>query len=266
MASTLLVPCQWLGSVEHFYHFMLGYYLPLVLELAASGRKSVVVRDCGPMNPWLHLLRATRDVEIIPPGIMLHRFVRGAEASVVLEPLDDPSTFDASRFRAFRQAFTEVTGTPVPADPRVITLVDRGPSDPFFLDGRAEISTSAGERRSIPNINDLAHELAELGAMACVDTADMTPVDQVELMGRTSVLVAQHGAGLTNMVWMTPGSSAVEIRPPRAFAPPTLFGRLAEALDLSLSTVRQTGPHAPVAVDQVGAAVRASLGQPPSTQ
>ena len=38
--QTMVVPAQWQGSVEHFYHFFLGYFMPLILWQERTGTMS----------------------------------------------------------------------------------------------------------------------------------------------------------------------------------------------------------------------------------
>ncbi len=42
----------------------------------------------------------------------------------------------------------------------------------------------------------------------------MTFKEQVDVMASTSVLIALHGAGLTNLMFMQPGTVVIEIFPP----------------------------------------------------
>jgi hypothetical protein len=42
IAEPMLVPAQWQGSVEHFYHFFLGYFMPVVLWLHKNPAPSIV--------------------------------------------------------------------------------------------------------------------------------------------------------------------------------------------------------------------------------
>ena len=64
---TLLVANHWEGSVQQFYHFFLGYFMPVCTWLRDHPDTTIAVRDCGPMNPWFALLPEDVDVEIIPP-------------------------------------------------------------------------------------------------------------------------------------------------------------------------------------------------------
>ncbi len=52
--------------------------------------------------------------------------------------------------------------------------------------------------------------LAEHGFEA-IFMEDLSLAEQIRLMGETAVLLAPHGAGLTNMMFCAPGTQVVEI-------------------------------------------------------
>ena len=66
LETPMLVPAQWQGSVEHFYHFFFGYFMPAALWLEKNPVPRIVVRDSGPMNPWFELLSPRTTVDFIP--------------------------------------------------------------------------------------------------------------------------------------------------------------------------------------------------------
>ena len=76
--------------------------------------------------------------------------------------------------------------------------------------------------------------------------------------------MAQHGAGLANMVWLPAGGAVLEIRPP---LPPTIneiFSNLASARGLGYLAVDQADVHAPVNAAAVVAAAERLAGDPDS--
>ena len=84
----------------------------------------------------------------------------------------------------------------------------------------------------------------------------MTPEDQIRAIWDTDILVAQHGAGLSNMVWMRPGATVVEIQPPLAPVIDTIFSNLAAACGLKHSVIPQKDAHADVDVVTLSEHVR----------
>lgn len=85
----------------------------------------------------------------------------------------------------------------VPRHP-AITIVDRKKNRKLLGPGRwlAEL------RRRYPDSD-----------VRLVDFADMTVPEQIRLAQSTDVLVGHHGAAMTHVLFMTPGSTAVEILP-----------------------------------------------------
>ena len=70
---------------------------------------------------------------------------------------------------------------------------------------------------------------------------------QVKLFAGTRVLVAQHGAALTNMLWMPTGGVIVEIVPRGMIEPfGAYFRDLAALCGHRYAMVPQEGIHAPV--------------------
>lgn len=256
----MAVPANWQGSPEHFYHFLLGYFMPLVLWQERTGTKEIAVRDCGPMNPWFGLLRPDTDIETMPPGVMLERVLSHRQERVILHDWDNPTRFHRRSLAQVRSAVLSREGdSPSRSDHPRITLLERRPNPEFFHSGAAETPGGGSGWRSVPNIDEIADALAPLGTVAIVDTAEMTPREQVQLMKATDLLVAQHGAGLANMLWLPPTSGVVELLPPLPQTIDTIFSNLAAALDHGYRSVPQPDLHAAVDAGAVAAAAQVVL-------
>jgi hypothetical protein len=263
MSRVMLVPGTWQGSVEHFYHFLLGYFMPAVLWQERTGSMNFCVRDCGPMNPWFGLFRPGTNVDTMNAGQMLQRFVTHRQAHVVLRGWDDPRRFHRTSLREFTNTIFSRTEThfSAAAQPR-ITVVNRKASPAYYLSGESEAYGSGAEWRSIPNIDQVQSILDPLGKVTMLDTASLSPTHQVRALAGTDVLVAQHGAGLSNMIWMQPGSCVVEIQPPQPATVDTIFASLASAKGISYHRVVQESDHAPVDATSVRDAVHAIMAEP----
>jgi len=213
--ATFLRPGPTTGSVEHFYHFMLEYLLPL-FELDATrgiAGKGYVVRDCGPMNVWLDFVfghdaftRVPREHfaqeelgEISANHIQLESFARRVGISI-----------ESVRFHEVLGAFREKFMPPV-AHRNTVTIIDRLAPPPFYTDGRAELSGGGSTRRSISNLSQLAETVSQHHPVTVVDLATMTPAEQIETINTTSVLIGQHGAGLTHSLFLHHDATLVEL-------------------------------------------------------
>ncbi|CAM4186225.1 glycosyltransferase family 61 protein [Palleronia rufa] len=79
---------------------------------------------------------------------------------------------------------------------------------------RVFISRAAAAIRKLENEAELVPMLKTAG-FELVAMEDLTFEEQIRLMGETAVLMAPHGAGLTNMMFCAPGTQVVEIAEPR---------------------------------------------------
>ncbi len=244
------------GSVEHFYHFLLGYLCPISQWMDRARPRHVIVRDCGPMNPWFELLAPEVDVEIASVSVMLRHVVQRRRRCVILPPLDNVALFDRDVIRAFTARVRRGAG-PMTEEEAEILVVDRGSSDPFYASPSSEVKTSGSERRSVSNMEELAAALNAAGECQLVDAALLKPREQVHAFTAARMLVGQHGAGLANMVWMAPGSTVVEILPPVRPVVVGIFPRLAAACGHRYVRVLQADLHGPVSIPAVLEALRA---------
>ena len=259
----MVVPATWQGSVEHFYHFFLGYFMPLVLWQERTNTMTFTVRDCGPMNPWFELVRPGTDLDFITPGWMLQRYLTHRQERQVLHLWDDPNRFHRASLDTFATTILQREGIAHarPTTPR-ITVLERRKSPDFYLTGKSEAHGSGSDWRSVPNIDEVAQSLQPFGQVSVIDTAGMPPREQIRLLANTDVLIAQHGAGLSNMVWMPPHAAVVELLPPLVPPVDKIFGNLAAARGLDHLSVAQLGEHAVVDATAVAQAVERLLASP----
>jgi hypothetical protein len=246
---TMVVPAQWQGSVEHFYHFFFGYFMPLVLWQERTGAMEFTVRDCGPMNPWFSLLRPGTDVDLMPPGVMLQRVLTRRQNMQILRGWDDPTRFHRASLERFSRTILDrvgvVSGSPSSLNRR-ITVLNRAPSPSYYVSDKSETFSSGADWRSLPNVQVIAAALGGLGDVTVLDTAALTPGEQVRALSNTDLLVAQHGAGMSNIVWLPAGSAVLEIKPPLMPTIDTIFANLAGARRIDHAAVDQADEFAPV--------------------
>ena len=258
----MLVPAQWQGSVEHFYHFLLGYFVPIVLWQEKTQVSDFAVRDCGPMNPWFDLLADGTKVDYLPPGVMLQRTLTFRQEHQILWDWDNPTRFHRKSLRAVSRVIRErvqVNEELERTSEVRVTLLNRGLSPDFYSTDKAEVIGSGAEIRSVPNMSDLERCLMQHGVLSCIDAAVLPPDTQVRQFMKTDILIAQHGAGLSNMLWMSPGSTVVEIQPPLPQTVDQIFSNLAAAMGIKHVVFRQEHEHSeidPVALDSIVKAVR----------
>lgn len=252
----VLIPNQWNGSVQQYFHFLLGYLAPVFAWATKNPSRPIAVRDCGPMNRWFDLLRPEHDVEIMTVGDVLHVLAGDLQPHRVLRGMDFPDRFSRTSIVAFADATYRLSlerARPLRSHPRII-VSDRASSDDFFSTPAAEWPESGSQKRSVPNLREAIQSMDLLDAHI-MDAAQVDIYEQIVLHSRAKVLVGQHGAGLTNMIWMTPGSWVVEILPPMPHDAQHIFRNLAKALGLRYIMVPQDALHAPVDLPALRAAI-----------
>lgn len=244
----LVVSNHWDGSVQVFYHFLLGYFAPLARWVRKSGETKIAVRDCGPMNHWFDFLWPDVDVQIVKPGVALHTLAGNRSRHYVVQGLDYPSKHKRSRLIDSREAMLSFIPT-VEVSDNPILVIDRASSDDFHSGPLSETEMSGARRRSVPNLPEVAESIFAPNSFVIEDLAQVAPEVQVALARKADVLIGQHGAGLTHMIWMKPGSIVIEIQPPLPDEAVEVFSSLAKALGLEYIRLPQQHVHS--AIDEI---------------
>ncbi len=270
------------GSCEHYYHFLLGYLLPLAAYIVRRGvaeDRTILLRACGPLDRTLR--------ELALPGLLCcerftHASIRKHLERSPWAEIDQIDGFDFGHLPgeeifydaasigigvqflrrrlacAIETAKTEISASWT-GSPRVL-MIERGEPDPFYQSSLVEVKSSAGQRRSIRNHGELvARMAADYPGFRSIRLETASLAEQVAWFGLTDILVAQHGAALANIIWMRPNAHVVEIDPDTPSNVNTLFRRLAEACEVSYACLRQAaGMFGPVAVEELAALVAAA--------
>jgi len=263
LKTPMLVPAQWQGSVEHFYHFFFGYFVPITLWLEKNPVPKIAVRDCGPMNPWFELLNPGTTVDFIPPGVMLQRTLTHLQERQIFWGWDDPTHFQRRNIRKLRSIVGSKLNLESRAtanvDKRITVLMRKDAVD--FFDKDAEVRGSGAAARSIGNLRDIRNALGSPPNLDFLDTASISPAEQITALWNTGILIAQHGAGLSNMVWMQPGTTVIEIQPEQQPTIDAIFSNLASASNIKHITIRQDHAHADIDVESLANLVNRTMIQ-----
>lgn len=249
-----LVPNQWSGSVQQYYHFLLGYLAPILRWVDKTGHHNITVRDCGPMNRWFDAVLTSEDVDIMQVGHFLHVFAGKLQPCVVLRGMDFPDEFDGRQLQEFQRLVLRRLGIDREETSRT-TVITRETTDPFYSSAESEIDLAGAARRSTPNLRAWVQSRSGDDSWRILDTTELPVRDQVDLFSSTRVLIGQHGAGLTNMVFMKPGGIVVEIQPPLPREAVETFTRLAAACQHRYIRVPQPGVHSDIDVEALDAAL-----------
>ncbi len=277
------------GSVEHYYHFVLGYLVPLLNSLGEIGEvaaaRRVYLRSCVLFDPLLMEIELP-NLRILPRR--LHKWL-GSFLRILPESLsfrcfkmrgfDTPSAYDPHVFRNVSKilreklqekidhAADEIGRPEAGMAPRVL-LIDRAAPHTHYLARRKGRTPSAGSgRRSIANVDALEEALRLPGLNLRVETLEGKSLAfQIALFQSADIIVAQHGAALCNMLWSRPSTAIVEILPRGAdiTRPLNHFSELAGCLRLAYRSVAQDGRHGAVDVTQVTEAIHQLLQMMPT--
>lgn len=271
----VVVPANQGGSVQHFYHFLFGYLLPFLEHChALRATHRFLLRDCGPMNRLLRELDGFT-IETIPTNLMLTSLVGTNEVvghlpKIVAPGFDSPRFYALDRFMRCRAVMAELyrdrfaaaaARFPATASDRLVLLVERAPPDPFYDTAASENRSGGSARRSVPNMAELHAAIATRHDALLVRLEDCSLFEQIHLFSRAWRVVGQHGAGLAHMIWARSAGGLIEILPnPRqqplgAIAHANFFQGICRRLDLPWHAVMQADQHAPVAPEEILAAL-----------
>ncbi|MEO9875932.1 MAG: glycosyltransferase family 61 protein [Anderseniella sp.] len=277
------------GGAGHFYHYILGYLMPIVTSPDRTpGRFSVVsvglldriTREvfADEVDIVQHPTMAAQDypklrdrLNKLLGGFFLKRVIirpivkRSMSSALkeytpgrllMLESFDNPLRYQSERISVFRD-FVEkrladrIETVKKSADKPDILLIDRAPPHSHYADvGRS----SGSQRRSIPNINSLCELLNKHRKTEIFHLEDKDLALQIAAFSEANVVVAQHGAALTNIIWMRPGSLVVEIIPPdKVAATPRheYFSLLAKVMNVRHQYIFQDHDHAELTASQM---------------
>lgn len=271
------------GSVEHYYHFLLGFFIPLVLahdrRLNSKGHFKIYIRSCAIMDSHV--------TTNLPPDVIIidkkaHEVIafksyaaRQKMKNLVfdrIEGYDHPDSYDFDDFsRAKRilkkQLSSKIEAAKVEFDksrlvqscPLKIVLIYRQPPDPFYTLGSAEIKGAGSSRRSIQNFEQLSESLSTHFDYVIVTALENTSLAyQIALFEHADVIVGQHGAALANTIWCRPNTKLVEIYPcdlPTKIHEGMYFKKLAEKMQMDYCAVNQEGRHSSVSISDVISAI-----------
>jgi Glycosyltransferase 61 len=282
------------GSIEHFYHFLLGFFVPLIHQISITWRDRrlgrIFVRSCGPMD---RILREIGDGRLEIIDKQLHSRMRKPTAPdsslrckpldlmppaiqfVTLQGCDYPSTFDARKFARVRETWgsfenvrkeIETVGRDwIQSDARIL-LIERGSGDPFYWSERSEAKGSGRERRSVNNHRELYHALLQKHN-GCLNVVleEIPLARQFALFSLADIIIAQHGAALANLIWARAGATIIEIFPKTLRLDQKiwdLFRYLALCVGLRHRRFFQSEEHGEVAVELLCALVAKLIASP----
>ena len=231
------------GSVTHYYHFLFGALVPLLeYHLSANLTKSYnICTDIGPMKSLLCELPINL-VSISGPSSSNINDLRAHDdkslySSLVLKENDillpaydifnnffyNDDTFPRlsknSRLKIVNYIKDNIPCYIQSIPTKSIILIERS-IEPYYHHVNNNLShiysTSGSERRAITNHQELLQELTNRYGNdvvnLCLERCSI--YYQMHMFSSAKLVIAQHGAALSNIFFMTKSSHVIEISPP----------------------------------------------------
>jgi len=194
------------GSIEHYFHFLLGYLLPSVYLVKKRRLHRVVVSDCGPL-----MNRVMSDV-LREVGVA-YEYVGESlpEKSFFLPAWDSSAQMGEGLFHAAATleeiALRKQDCCVPPPDGSARLLLDRMPPIDFYSEnGAAEKKGYGRSRRFIPNLKTVSFKLKALGVNHRLYAPGYHSIwCQIRHFSRASHIAGVRGAEWANLAWAKPG-------------------------------------------------------------
>ena len=278
----LLYPLNGGDWVGHYYHYLFGYLMPIVLYphrkndhtcVLSVGHLDHITREV--FGDDIHIVqvetpiqsriigarkRLSSTLRFVPFRKPVRKLLLGGflikllkeydlKDVLILDAYDNPLRHQADRLTRFRSVVLDRLASKLDQLSTLqyrqdVVVIERGePGEQFVAIGQ----TAGKQRRSIPNINSLCQRLRKSCSVGKHCLEDMEFAAQIALFSRAKVVVAQHGAALSNIVWMRPSSLVLEVIPPKK-VPNTpqkeFFSSIATQVGVHHHYILQHGDHA----------------------
>ena len=250
------------GSREHYYHFLLGCLLPL-LEWVYNhdplmNKYNLIIQSCGPMDIHLKIFPENY-IRVLSKESHARVFSSKHFRPVTLKGFDTPKKYPIEKIKHSSRILKKLLkmnvihnlpfNSPEPLGIPHILLIERlTPSDQERA-LRTEARRAGAERRSIPNIKEIDSALKEFNSRV-VHFELLDLACQKKLIEQASILIAQHGAALTNVILSDKKLYIIEIIPKNKLTEiqetGDYFGTLSILLGHSFERISQENDHAPV--------------------
>lgn len=232
------------SSKEHYFHFLLGYLLPLVHAQSKYRFKRFLALDCGPlMSPILSetLTRLGYSFKLVSPSAI--------EKPVFLETWDvgwskrKRNGFMKDAIGLIRQAWKNYT-CPGNACPQAENLlIQRSSPHPFYLDGSSEVAGYGTNRRGIANLQQVSEFLRQNGVIHAIYEPGAHCLGcQIQAFGAARRILGFRGAEWSNLVW---SDSCVRVRMLDASPPARLIGNFMTYLNIKHEFAIVNSNHSP---------------------
>ena len=207
------------GSYQHYYHFLLGYLLPLVnwlyLEKNFLKYKKIFIEDTKVMNKHIKNV-FPKKVEILSKDNRSEIF-----NNKTLLGFDNRYNYPSNKIKKSNKKLKEILLDKKSFNKSInfnfkkrnkVLVIDRGEPDDFYNSEECVIKDSACQRRSTPNLKNIK-ELLNGFDYKFVYLEDESLINQIKLFSESDFIIAQHGAALSNIIFCNKNTVIIEIKP-----------------------------------------------------
>jgi len=280
------------GSVEHYFHFLLGFLVPLILpcnvffisalvqnKIINKKSNKIYIRSCNIMDR--HILDINfKYIEIIDKNMFKEKNIQPEprrdnprmQEYIECWGYDDPEYYDYSVFHSAKLILSSYLSVDINnhysffekntirKNGKNIVLINREAAHPFYNSDCCEIKSAGTRRRSIPNFSELSNAIS----MEYINTISVTLEEksisyQIALFKHADIIIAQHGAALANLIWCRPNTTLIEIYPldmSSIVNKKDLFGNLAKCMNIKYVRVNQKNEHSDIGINSILSAIQ----------
>jgi hypothetical protein len=195
------------GQYHRYHHFLFGYYLPFLLNINPSLDDNCLFYDCKKLN---HILLDTPHYNI---DILTNQNNVQNKYNILSFPgFDGPYNpgLTYSKIELINEKINNLYNITYNSNQEdYILLIDRGGLD-SSNNKKYKIKTPS-ERRSIMNTKDIYMSLNKVYPTKIVQLDGLSMLEQITLFRGARIVIAQHGAALSNIIFCNPYTKIIEI-------------------------------------------------------
>lgn len=213
----LLIPLQ-RGPLHGFYHFLLGYFVPALFFALRNPSTSIAVVNSEPLNSWFDLFPKPLREPVEPwraIKIVRNSWFWGFSHGFRVKGYTGWDKWQDFRHREFRLKMDTINPylrgrcEEVETSSPEIMVMGRSFTPDYYA---RHLPTRYGvAKRNIPNLDEVVAELASEFSVELVDGARLSPEEMIKKCSTAKLIVGQHGAALSNLIFLNQGSGVVEI-------------------------------------------------------
>lgn len=195
------------GQYYRYHHFLFGYYLPFLLNTNPSFNDNYLFYDCEKLNSIL------LDTPHYNVTILANQTdIQNKYEILSFLGFDGPYNpgLTQSKIELINEKINNLYNITYDSNQEdYILLIDRGRLD--HSNNKKYKKQTPSERRSIMNTKDTYMSLNKIYPTKIVQLDDLSLLEQIILFRNARIVIAQHGAALSNIIFCNPYTKIIEI-------------------------------------------------------